>query len=96
MEENNRTSIKKHVFIWTQCMNEKHCDNPNYATELRAELKTRAKSEFAKNDVRINASGCLGVCDEGIHAVIYPEGKWFKKLSKEAINDVINYLKSDT
>ncbi|EQC44184.1 hypothetical protein M900_A0318 [Bacteriovorax sp. Seq25_V] len=58
------------------------------------ELKSRVKTEFNTKDIRVNAAGCLGVCNEGIHAVIYPENKWFKKLSKESIEDLISHLKS--
>lgn len=43
--------------------------------EMRRRLKEICKNEFGK-DVRVNSSGCLGYCEKGIAAVIYPAGKW--------------------
>jgi (2Fe-2S) ferredoxin len=30
--------------------------------------------------VRVNAAGCLGQCEQGIAAVLYPKGEWFLNL----------------
>jgi (2Fe-2S) ferredoxin len=32
-------------------------------------------------EVRVNASGCLGHCERGISAVLYPQGEWFFDLT---------------
>lgn len=42
---------------------------------MRKRLKEICKNEFGK-EVRVNSSGCLGYCEKGIAAVIYPAGKW--------------------
>lgn len=51
------------------------------AEKLRDSLKAHFKG-FKNPDgsaprLRINASGCLGRCEEGIACVLYPSGEWF-------------------
>lgn len=95
MQENDaRKTLDQHIFICTKCQCTSDMENPNHATELRMELKNLCSKEIPGQSIRVNAAGCLGVCDEGIHAVIYPQQKWFKKLSKESIPELIKYLKS--
>lgn len=99
--ENNETQYQKQIFICTKCVNDHHLENVNYAEEMRMELKEKLSQcmrDEGKNprSVRVNKAGCLGVCNDGIHAVVYPQGKWFKKLSKNEIPDLIDYLKSDS
>ncbi len=52
--------------------------------QLRNDLKVWAAKKYG-NKVRINASGCLDLCTEGIGAVIYPHQEWFKNLRVEDI-----------
>lgn len=47
---------------------------------MRKNLKNRARELFPKKEVRISASTCLGECERGIAAVIYPKGEWFFNL----------------
>jgi hypothetical protein len=51
---------------------------------LRAELKRFAKEQGWGARVRVNASGCLGRCEEGIAAVLYPQSEWFTELTPES------------
>jgi len=97
MKENKESpQFKKHIFVCTRCKHEDHCDNDDYAVDLRAQLKSQCKEQFSKKDIRVNAAGCLGVCSEGIHIVIYPDNKWFKQATKESIPEIIEYIKSTT
>lgn len=96
MQENTeKKHLEKHIFICTLCQSQKEPDNEKYAGELRASLKQICQKEIPGKAIRVNASGCLGVCDDGIHAVVYPEQKWFKLLSKESIPSLVDYLKSE-
>lgn len=72
---------KAHLFICTA-----NPENPGKcggkgSEELRKRLKNRCSKEFGKN-VRINSSGCLGHCEFGIAAVLYPQTKWFLQLNQ--------------
>tara|TARA_B100001113_G_scaffold175191_1_gene143564 strand:+ start:16152 stop:16379 length:228 start_codon:yes stop_codon:yes gene_type:complete len=51
-------------------------------------LKRRVR-EMGIDDVRINKSGCLNRCEEGIACVIYPQGIWYKISDNDEIIDKI-------
>lgn len=77
--------LDAHLFI---CVNEKEgkeCCAAKGAAELRDKLKKISKDPNRKwlGRVRVNNSGCLGHCEEGITAVLYPQGKWFTHLDKD-------------
>jgi len=97
--------IKKHVFV---CVNERNERNPKGcwaskdSLEIMTQLKRTIKDKGIK-DIRVNKSGCLGCCENGISCVIYPEGTWYTipnneksilEISESIINGEIskNYL----
>ncbi|MBY0413886.1 MAG: (2Fe-2S) ferredoxin domain-containing protein, partial [Bdellovibrionales bacterium] len=92
-----------HLFICTSCTYNKSNgaeSSPDEAYALRKNLKTRARELYSKNEVRVSASTCLGECDHGIAAVMYPSGEWTlglrpqdeeKMLTK--LTDEVNRLK---
>lgn len=50
------------------------------AEALRDAVKARAAREMppeARGQFRVNASGCLDRCEEGIAAALYPCAKWW-------------------
>ena len=73
------SELKAHLFICTSCTY--NCpdgteSSPEEAYKMRKNLKTRARELYSKNEVRVSASTCLGECERGIAAVMYPKGKW--------------------
>jgi predicted metal-binding protein len=48
------------------------------AEQLRDRVKAEASRRFSGQSIRVNASGCLGACEEGIAAVCYSAsgGHW--------------------
>jgi len=74
--------MKAHLFICTNTKKdgEASCGAKN-STQLRDDVKKLCHMKLGKSqDYRVNASGCLGKCEEGIAAVMYPEGKWWTGL----------------
>jgi len=76
-----------HLFI---CTNLKPEGKPSCARKGAEALRSRVKeaaAELAKEHperkVRVNASGCLGQCAQGIAAVCYPRGEWLTQLSDD-------------
>ena len=71
--------IKKHVFV---CVNERNERNPKGccaskdSLKIMTQLKRTIKDKGIK-DIRVNKSGCLGCCENGVSCVIYPEGTWY-------------------
>ncbi len=66
---------KLHLFICTNSPDKEGRCGHKGSENLKKEVKM-ACSQFGK-EVRINSSGCLGQCEKGIAAVLYPQGKWF-------------------
>lgn len=73
---------KLHLFICTNQKERGECCAQKNAAALRDELKSWCKSQpELASKVRVNASGCLGCCEKGIAAVLYPKGEWRLELT---------------
>lgn len=82
--------FKHHVFFCTnQRANGDPCCNDHGAEALWAHAKEKAKQAGLK-DVRINKAGCLGRCDQGPVAVVYPEGVWYTFVDKEDVDEIVD------
>lgn len=68
--------FKAHLFICTNSPEKSSKCGSKNSEELRRRLKKRANERWGKS-VRVNASGCLGHCENGIACVLYPKNKWF-------------------
>tara|TARA_B100001248_G_scaffold262696_1_gene261031 strand:- start:3262 stop:3615 length:354 start_codon:yes stop_codon:yes gene_type:complete len=77
---NYMSRYQQHLFI---CTNEgkEICCSAKGSAQMAKNLKLRCRQAFGQ-EVRINRSGCLGSCKNGIVAVLYPEGKYFENLSE--------------
>lgn len=86
--------LDAHLFICTNQREKGQCCAARGSIELRDRLKKEAKKRWGAK-VRINASGCLGHCEEGIAAVLYPKGQWFVNLNEHS-DDVLLAALSET
>jgi (2Fe-2S) ferredoxin len=83
----------RHVFI---CINErepnhpKGCCHAKGSEEVRDTLKAELKKRGLAHIVRANNAGCLDACEYGATMVIYPEGIWYGKVTKEDVEEVID------
>ena len=91
-----KPTFTTHVFICEKCQyyeNENPTCNPEAVKKFRKNIKEEASKIWDKSKVRINGSGCLGQCDQGISCVIYPQGEWLLNLTP---NDSDKVLKAVT
>lgn len=87
--KSNETFYDCHLFICTnQPDNPKKCGSKN-AEQLRQEVKKACALKYGKK-VRVNASGCLGQCEKGIAAVIYPNSDWYLELSDQSTTELLS------
>ncbi len=84
-----------HVFVCTNGPDRKGKCAARGSEALRKELKAQCKEEFGKS-VRVNTSGCLGFCENGIAAVIYPAGEWLLNLKEKDADDVMKIIRKHT
>ena len=94
-KDNKEPGFKSHVFICTNSPASK--DKPKRcgwegSAELQKNLKAKCAEAFGK-DVRVSSSGCLGYCDRGIAAVVYPKTKWLLDLKKDDTERVFQAVK---
>ena len=70
---------KHHVFV---CLHERPAGDPRGSClekgsdGLLKQLKNACK-EAGLDDVRVNKSGCLDNCEQGISIAVYPENVWY-------------------
>lgn len=70
----------RHIFV---CTHERSADNPRGSCGARggAAIAGRFKAALVaaglRGTVRASSSGCLGVCERGPCAVVYPDAVWY-------------------
>jgi predicted metal-binding protein len=89
MKELNQP-YEKHIFV---CCNTK-ADGSGCAPKGGEELRTKLKMQGIEKGLyklRVNKAGCLDFCDNGIAVAVYPEGKFYLDVTKDAnLEDFIN------
>jgi (2Fe-2S) ferredoxin len=80
----------RQIFI---CANNRHGEKPSCgysgSEEIVEELKKVAKDLKLKGKVRIAKSGCVDLCAFGPNVMIWPEGAWYMKVTKEDIPEIV-------
>lgn len=78
-------NLEAHLFVCTNSREKGKSCAGSGSVELRNKLKNLCQDP-AKNwhgRVRVNTAGCLGRCEQGIAAVLYPKGQWFENLGAD-------------
>ena len=85
----------RQIFV---CINNRHGESVSCgysgSEEMIEELKKVCKERNLKGKIRAAKSGCLDLCAFGPNIMIWPEGIWFMKVTKEDIPQIVeNCLK---
>lgn len=93
-----KPGYERHVFI---CGHERpesaarpSCRNRGSLNLLSA-IKAAAREEGLAN-IRIQKSGCLDFCENGIACVVYPKGTWYRLNTEIDIKSLIQHIKDGT
>ncbi|QDX82127.1 2Fe-2S ferredoxin [Denitratisoma sp. DHT3] len=84
---------ERHMFF---CVNQRAegelCCAAAGAAKMLDYAKDRVKSLQldGPGKVRVNKAGCLGRCDKGPVAVVYPEGVWYSYVDEEDIQEIVD------
>ena len=89
-----KRNIKRHLFI---CTNErpaglKDSCGPKDAKGLIQNIKLRLREDGLWDQFKITGCGCLGPCEEGISAVIYPDNELITNLTLEKEDELYAHL----
>ena len=78
----------KHVFVCINCrdLSRKSCGSHGLA--IRTKLVALLSSSDQKDNIRINKSGCLDLCESGPAMVIYPNKIWYKNVSIDDCEEI--------
>lgn len=88
-------SINCQIFICTHNREDKESCAGKNSLDLFKNLKTKSKEDPTwKGKIKVAQSSCLGLCSEGIAAVIYPQNKCIIKLNTGDVKKVISLIES--
>jgi (2Fe-2S) ferredoxin len=92
--------LRAHLFICTNTKKDGSSCGARGSQELRDLLKKSIGSKlsadgFDNSGVRINSSGCLGHCENGIVAVCYPSGTWKTHLKNDSMDELVDVVKTE-
>jgi (2Fe-2S) ferredoxin len=82
----------RHVFV---CTNVKDGGKPSCGARGSAEIcetmktQTKAHPALRSQRLRVNKSGCLGLCEEGPTIVVYPEAVWYTGVALQDVPELI-------
>ncbi len=92
MKKENKL-IEKHLFVCTnKRANGKAACGDHNTEDLRMKLKDQCKKEFA-NKVRVNSAGCLGFCEKGAVACLYPDNIWYTQLQEQNLPEILQDIR---
>jgi (2Fe-2S) ferredoxin len=83
---------QKHVFM---CTHERTdgtaCCQRYNAQKMQKYMKQKVKGlgKHSLNQIRINRSGCLGLCEQGPAMVVYPDNIWYSWIDEDDLDEII-------
>lgn len=76
------------------CINNRHGESPSCGysggEEFIEQLKIACKERNLKGKIRAAKSGCMDLCAFGPNIMIWPEGIWFMKVTKDDIPRIVD------
>ena len=81
---------KRHIFFCNNVRTDgKQCWSENNAKEMYryAKDKCRASGTLGKGKLGVSESRCLGRCENGPVAVVYPDNIWYQNIDEEDIDE---------
>ena len=84
--------FEKHIFV---CTNERYQESPKKSCgkagiDVRSALVKAISKRGLKHKIRTNKSGCIDTCNFGVSVVIYPQGIWYKGVTPEDVDEIVN------
>ncbi|MEX0806036.1 MAG: (2Fe-2S) ferredoxin domain-containing protein [Candidatus Binatia bacterium] len=81
---------KRQIYL---CINNRNGESPSCGysggDDIAEDLKKIAKEMNLKGKLRVARSGCMDLCAFGPNMMIWPEGLWYMKVTKEDIPQIV-------
>lgn len=80
-----------HIFVCTNERADKSVPScgESHGNDLVAEFKKQLSNRNIQGKLRVQKSGCLGICKFGPTIAIYPEGIFYVNVKKEDVEEII-------
>ncbi len=85
-------AFEKYVFVCERAREGEACCVPE-GPRLRSLLKEEIKCLGLNRRVRVRASGCLHVCEQGPNVLIMPDNIWLKQVKEDDIPAMIDCIR---
>ena len=79
----------KYIFVCENQRQQGDCCGAD-AHKIREKLKALVKERGLTAKIRVSRSGCLDVCSEGPNVLLMPDNIWFKRVSEEDAELILN------
>lgn len=80
-----------HVFVCTQEKPEGVVACPgNGSWGVLQALEQEIAAQGLDDEVQLSTCGCLGLCDDGPIAIVYPEGVWYRKVKCDDVSEIVD------
>jgi len=83
---------KRHIFFCNNVRTDgKQCCSQRSAKEMYryAKDKCRANGRLGEGRIGVSESRCLGRCQDGPVAVVYPDNVWYQYIDEEDIDEIM-------
>ena len=88
---------EKHVFVCTNQRDDGRQSCGAAGAEIHGALKAQCRTyPELRGSLRVNKSGCLGLCKKGPAMVVYPETTWYAHVTKDDVKEIAEALKQGT
>ncbi|MFA5060329.1 MAG: (2Fe-2S) ferredoxin domain-containing protein [Candidatus Omnitrophota bacterium] len=88
--ENKKIPYSKQIFV---CTNDQHGAKPSCGDhggeEVFSELRRIAKEKGLHPDIRVAQAKCLGQCNLGVNIMVYPDGVWYSRVTKDNVSELV-------
>jgi (2Fe-2S) ferredoxin len=82
----------KHLFVCTNERpdeDERGCCHAKGGAAIAKAIKIAAYAKGLKGKVRVNKAGCLDACADGVSAVVYPDGIWYRRITLDDVDEIV-------
>jgi (2Fe-2S) ferredoxin/predicted O-methyltransferase YrrM len=82
--------FRYHVFVCTQEKPEGvTCCPGSGSLRVLGALHRELGAQGLDKEVQVTTCGCLGICDDGPIAIVYPDAIWYRKLREEDVPEIV-------